>query len=245
MKLLEDLLHSLTGDYPVTAGAIGSHLIAVSSRRLGLASNLTGHDSNHSVVFTEGIPPLPGSSSRDLANWLLEEQLLKAGVGMAALNSLLEPKPDSLIELNAKKLIAAKATGKNLAVVGHFPFIEELRSKVQRLWVIEKQPRKGDISEDQGFLVLPEADVVAVTASSLINHTFQRILASCKPGSFKIMLGPSTPLSRILFDYGVDVIGGTLVEREHRVLEMVKQGTPFRRLQGVRTVVMARNSISA
>ena len=36
MQLLEELINSLKRDLPVTAGVVGSHLIAVASRRLGL-----------------------------------------------------------------------------------------------------------------------------------------------------------------------------------------------------------------
>jgi uncharacterized protein (DUF4213/DUF364 family) len=99
------------------------------------------------------------------------------------------------------------------------------------------------MSEDEGYQLLSEADVVAITGSSLINHTFDRIMFSCRAGSFKIMLGPSTPLSPILFDYGLDVIGGALVDDADTVLAMVEEGAAFRQLKGVRTVVMAKDPL--
>ena len=52
-----------------------------------------------------------------------------------------------------------------------------------------------------------------------------------------------TPLSPVLFDYGLDVIGGTLVETVDRVLADVQKGVAFRKLKGVRTVVMAKDSL--
>jgi len=108
---------------------------------------------------------------------------------------------------------------------------------------MEKQPGAERISEEEGYQLLPEADVVAITGSSLINHTFERIMSNCKSASFKIMLGPSTPLSPVLFDYGLDAIGGALVEVVNTVLAEVERGAAFRRLKGVRTVVMAKDSI--
>jgi len=178
-----------------------------------------------------------------LAGWLLKDKWLDAGIGMAALNSMLDIDYESLTDVNAKLIIADRAAGKNLVVVGHFPFVERLRSKVRNLWVMEKEPREGDLSEEEGYQVLAEADVVAITGSSLINHTFERIVRSCRLGSYKIILGPSTPLSPIIFDSGIDAIGGTLVEDESRVLSMVEEGFPFRRLKGVRTVVMAKDAL--
>ena len=59
------------------------------------------------------------------------------------------------------------------------------------------------------------------------------------------MLGPSTPLSPVLFDYGLDAIGGALVEVVNTVLDQVELGAAFRNLKGVRTVAMAKDSLVA
>jgi uncharacterized protein (DUF4213/DUF364 family) len=245
MKVLEQLVDSLTTDQPVTAAVIGSHLIAVMSRRLGLASNLHSPGCQGPDVLPDTVGSLVGKNGRELARQVLLDEWLQAGIGMAALNSLLDLDYESLVEINAKQIIADRANGKDLVVVGHFPFVEELRAKVRNLWIMEKEPRAGDLSEEEGYQALARADVVAVTGTSLINHTFDRILASCQPGSFKIMLGPSTPLSPILLEFGLDVIGGALVEDEATVLTMVEKGVVFRRLKGIRTVVMAKDPRAA
>jgi hypothetical protein len=239
MEILQELLESLKMDLPVTAGVVGSHLIAVASQRLGLAAHLPSQGQSDAVVSEQGVGTLIGRRARDLAYWLLEDHWVRAGIGMAALNSVLEIDYQALLEVNAKQIIV----GKNLMVVGHFPFIGQLRSKVRNLWVMEKEPRSGDLSEEEGYQALTEADVVAITGSCLINHTFDRIMANCKPGSFKIMLGPSTPLSTILLDCGLDVIGGALVEEKSVVLRMVEDGAAFRQLKGVRTVVMTKDTL--
>ncbi|MGB5923700.1 MAG: DUF364 domain-containing protein [Syntrophobacteria bacterium] len=243
MEILQELLESLKIDLPVTAGVVGSHLIAVASQRLGLAAHLHSQGQSDVVVSEQGVGTLIGRRARDLAYWVLEDHWVRAGIGMAALNSVLEIDYQALLEVNAKQIIAERAIGKNLMVVGHFPFIGQLRSKVRNLWVMEKEPRSGDLSEEEGYQALAGADVVAITASCLINHTFDRIMANCKPGSFKIMLGPSTPLSTILLDCGLDVIGGALVEEESVVLRMVENGAAFRQLKGVRTVVMTKDTL--
>jgi uncharacterized protein (DUF4213/DUF364 family) len=242
MEILQALLDSLAIDVPVTAGVVGAHLMAVASQRLGLAAHLPSQGQSDAADSEKGVGILIGKRACDLASWLLEDHLVRAGIGMAALNSVLEIDYQALIEVNAKKIIADRAIGKNLMVVGHFPFIGQLRSKVRNLWVMEKEPRGGDLCEEEGYQALAEADVVAITGSCLINHTFDQIMANCKVGSFKVMLGPSTPLSTILLDCGLDVIGGALVEEKSTVLRMVEKGAAFRQLQGVRTVVMAKDT---
>ncbi|MFO8011204.1 MAG: DUF364 domain-containing protein [Dehalococcoidia bacterium] len=42
---------------------------------------------------------------------------------------------------------------------------------------------------------MPRADVVAITSTSLINHTFEDLIQLCDANALVIMLGPSTPLS--------------------------------------------------
>jgi hypothetical protein len=243
MQVLEELINSLRRDRPVKAAVVGSHLIAVASRRLGLAARLPGNEGGEQDSCEEDMFALGGRSACDLAMWLLENEWLRAGLGMASLNSLLDIEHDKLQETNAKHIIADRSAGKNLMVVGRFPFVKMIQPNVRNLWVMEKQASAGCISEEEGYQLLPEADVVAITGSSLINHTFERIISHCRVDSFKIMLGPSTPLSPVLFDYGVHVIGGALVEGADTVLAEVERGVAFRKLQGVRTVVMVKDSL--
>ncbi len=243
MQILGELLNSLKRDLPVTAAVVGSHLIAVASRRLGLAARLPGNEGAEQVSCEKNMFALGSMSARDLAMWLLENEWLRAGIGMASLNSLLDIEHDKLQETNAKHIIAARSAGKNLMVVGRFPFVKMIQPNVRNLWVMEKKTCADCISEEEGYQLLPEADVVAITGSSLINHTFERIISHCRTDSLKIMLGPSTPLSPVLFDYGVDVIGGALAERVDTVLAEVEQGVAFRKLKGVRTVVMVKDSL--
>jgi uncharacterized protein (DUF4213/DUF364 family) len=243
MELLKELINCLKSDLPVTAGVVGSHLIAVASRRLGLAAHLPTAEHGEPVFSVKAKFNLIGRSARDLAMWLMGDDWLKAGIGMASLNSLLEIDHDKLHETNAKHLIAERAAGKNLMVVGHFPFVNKIRLDVRNLWVMEKQPGRDYLSEEEGYELLPEADVVAITGSSLINHTFKRIMSNCRSGSFKIMLGPSTPLSPVLLDYGLDAIGGTLVDTVNTVLAQIRRGAAFRKLKGIRTVVMAKDTL--
>lgn len=116
MQLLKDM----KTDLPVTAAAVGSHLIAVASRRLGLAAHLPRGEASEPVISEKVMFALIGRNARDIAMWLLGDEWLRAGIGMASLNSLLEIDYDNLLETNTKQIIAKRAAGKNLMVVGHF-----------------------------------------------------------------------------------------------------------------------------
>jgi uncharacterized protein (DUF4213/DUF364 family) len=129
-----------------------------------------------------------------------------------------------------------KGKGKKVAVIGHFPFVNKLKHEFSEFWVIERRPQPGDLTVIEGAKVLPEADVVAITGSTLLNHTLDMILAICRPDSFKILMGPTTPFSPILFDYGIDALCGTVVEDEDLVCDCISRHLPFKKLKGIRRI---------
>jgi len=67
-----------------------------------------------------------------------------------------------------------KGKGKMIAIVGHFPFVPKRREIAKELWVIEKNPRKGDFTESEAEYLIPQADVVGITA--ITNHTWDHML---------------------------------------------------------------------
>ena len=120
----------------------------------------------------------------------------------------------------------------------HFPFVGKLRNIAKKLWVIEKKPIADDLPEAMAGEILSKADIIALSATTLINHTLEGLLAACKKDSFKVMLGPTSPM----FDYGIDVISGVKVFDTEMVLCYISEGATFRQVQGVRLLSMARLS---
>jgi len=130
---------------------------------------------------------------------------------MATINSLLHIDESNCLHLNAATLIAEKGEGKKIAIIGHFPFIPKLQNITKELWVIEKNPREGDLSESQSKNYLPQADVIGITGTAITNHTIETLLPMCNPKAYLVVLGDTAPLSPVLFDYGIDAISGTKV----------------------------------
>lgn len=210
-------------------------------RRCGLAATLRGQRGHGSATIPDA-GHLVGVSARELASWARPDSgsLTQASVGFATLNALLAAAaPDQpWAELNAAEVIAERGAGRRVALVGHFPFVEELRERVGALWVLELEPRPGDLPASAAAEVLPQADIVAITSTTLINGSFAGLMALRNPAALTMLLGPSTPLSPILFDYGIDVLSGALVEDIDATLHAVSQGAGFRQVHraGVRLV---------
>lgn len=232
MSVLDDLLASLSEDAPVREVRCCAHWTAVVSRNCGLASTLHYEPHPHGHVAVRGVGTLHQRSALELAAYAQSDRLLEASIGMAAINSLLEVDEQSCVELNAAAWLAEQGRGKSVAIVGSFPFIRGLRQKVGELWVLERYPSEEELSADQANKIIPQADVVAITGTSLINDTFHELLALCRPESSIMVLGPSTPLSPLLFDYGVDVVSGTKVVDAELVLRLISQGATFRQVKG-------------
>jgi uncharacterized protein (DUF4213/DUF364 family) len=240
MTVLDDLLAGLPAGGRVRDVLVGRHLTVVSSLRCGLASTLAGHGP-HGHHPVRDVGKLERKRPQELATWARSDNALEASLGVAAINSLIEPDHRRLVEANALQLLVERGRDRNVALIGHFPFIPDLREAARDLWVIEQDPAEDEHPASAAADLLPKADVVAITGSTLINHTLEALLSRCRPRAFVMILGPSTPLSPILFDHGVAALSGIQVDDEESVLRTIRQGAGFRQVEGLRLVVMIRD----
>jgi uncharacterized protein (DUF4213/DUF364 family) len=231
-------LHSLNDDAPVRAIWVGVHWTYVCSRYGGLASTLTG-DSPHGHDSVREVGHLHEKSARQLAEYARSENPLEVSIGFAALNSLLEVDESRSVEINAAEVLAERGRGKNVALIGSFPFIPKLREAVGNLWVIEQRPAEGEYPASAAADFLPKADVVAITGTALMNHTLDDLLAHCRPASTVMILGPSTPLSPVLFKHGVTYLSGARVIDEVAALRTIGQAASFRQVEGMRLLTLS------
>lgn len=237
--ILDDLLASLYDDAPVRAVMVGAHLTVVCSRRAGLASTLTERNP-HERLKLKDVGRLHLKGARELAEYARSDNPIEASIGVAAINSLLEVHERAMREVNAAELLAERGRGRNVAIVGHFPFVTRLRDSVGKLWVIEQVPAEDDHPAEAASELLPRADVVGITGSALVNHTIDGLLSLCRPGAIVVVLGPSTPFSSTLFDRGVTMLAGAYVSDEEAVLRTAGQGASFQQVEGARRLTWIR-----
>jgi uncharacterized protein (DUF4213/DUF364 family) len=235
VKILDDLISSLGRDSPVKEIHACVFWTAVVSRHCGLASSFHEEHPYHRPVRDVG--SLTGKSALELAEYAKSDNPLEASIGMAAINSLIDVDEARCVEENAFDILAREGMDKKIAIVGHFPWIPRLRSVAGKLWVIEQRPQEGELPAEAAESILPQADVVGVTGASFINHTVERLLDLSK-NRFVVMLGPTTPLSPVLFDYGVDVLAGVKVVEADKTIRSISQGAIFSQVDGVKLVTM-------
>ena len=237
IRILDDLISSLSGDSVVHEVHTCVFWTAVLSKHCGLAS--TFHEPHPSHRPVENAGSLIGLSALELAQYARSDNVLEASIGMAAINSLIDIDEARCVRENALDVLAREGRSKNIAIVGSFPWIPKLRTIARTLWVIEQNPREGELPAEAAEDVLPQADVVGLTGTSFINHTVDRLLDLSK-NSFIVMVGPTTPLSPVLFDYGVDILAGTKVVEPDKTIRSISQGAIFSQVEGVKLVTMAK-----
>ncbi len=240
MNLIDDLVASLPADVAVKSVHVGVHWTAVSSRHCGLASTLTDHQP-HGQSKVRDVGRLHFKSAHELVEYARSDNLLEASIGVAAINSLLDVDETHIVEENAGDVLLQQGRGKRVALVGHFPFIPQLRASAGELWVIEQAPTADEYSAEAATDLIPRAEVVAITGTTLINHTLEGLLAMCDPKASVMILGPSTPLSPVLFDHGISLLSGAQVVDEAAALGTLCQGATFQQMAGVRLVTLTRD----
>lgn len=158
-----------------------------------------------------------GFSLKEAAQLVKSWDFQKASVGLAAINSFFNQmsliendfSANQLIEQDTFDDLPTLCKTNNVAMIGHFPYVDRHPFVRERLFIFELEPRKGDYPASAAEFLLPDMDYVFITASSIVNKTLPRLLALSKQATV-IVTGASCPMSSILFEKGVDRIGGTV-----------------------------------
>jgi len=239
MKILDDLLSGLQGnDFQVRSVHTCVFWTAVVSKHCGLSSTFRDEGPSHDRGVRD-VGNLTRKTALELAEYAKSNSLLEASIGMATINSLIDVDESKCIEKNAFEIILEKGKGKNVAVVAHFPWIPKLRERIKNFWVLEQRLREGDLPAKEADRILPQCDVVGITGTSFINHTIEGLLNLCK-GAYVLLIGPTSPLSPILFDHGIDAICGSKVIDVEKVTRSISEGATFKEITGVKLLTMSK-----
>jgi uncharacterized protein len=143
--------------------------------------------------------------------YLVSKESLKRAVGMACLKSIL-PTPLYYEEGNAIDRHREFAREHPTCFIGHFSEAQQWRSEGSPVDIVELFPRAGDIHWNNSHKILGQAELVLMTGLTLVNDTFEEVVRRTPGARCRVIMGPTVPLSPVLFDYGLDQIGGTLID---------------------------------
>lgn len=227
-KIVEEIIFSITADHQVERVVVGPRSSMVTSRTTGVACNLThGKDLSGVAEIGRIASRYQGGSALSLAKELLaRHDMVCRATAIAALNSLV------LVERSAKingfEILSRASKNRRVAMVGHFNFTDRLRAACGRLDVLELEPGPGDIPAVLAPDIVPKADIVAITGTTLVNGTIDGLLELVNEEQLVMVLGPTTPMSKVLFGHKVDVICGVRIDRPGDMAEKIASGVSFR-----------------
>ncbi len=175
---------------------------------------------------------LAGQNLRDLVAKIMSWEPYEATVAMAATNCCLNnrPLPDSVIletdnehaNLAVFDYFLPQLQGKNVVVVGRYPGLDSYQNQFD-MKVIELQTGANDYPAAACEYLLPTADWVFLTASSIPNKTFPRLVDLASDAT-TVLMGPSTPWLPQLHEFGIDYLAGVEIINSALLERTVSEG---------------------
>lgn len=188
------------------------------------------------AVATRTLPwpgTLKGRTLKEVGQWLTEWEPYQASMAMAAINcsinsiarppeGLVLPAQSSAANLTVFHHFLPQLHGKKVVVIGHYPGIEVFVDEYQ--WqVLERAPSAGDFPDPAAEFLLPDADWVFLSASTIPNKTFPR-LAELSADATTVLMGPTVPWLPQLSEFGIDYLAGVDVVDAEQLYQTASEG---------------------
>ena len=171
-----------------------------------------------------------GLALKELAQAAKSWNLTESGFGMAAINAFYNT-PERLVALNAYEPFDNYCTdgldlrGKHIGVVGHLNMPRSVYEQAASVRILERNPQPGDYPDSACDWLIPQCDVVIMTASTLVNKTLPHLLELSK-NAYTILAGPSCPMCPGLLDFGIDRIAGLVITDIDGMKEKIRREIP-------------------
>ena len=195
---------------------------------------------------------LQGKSLTELAAWVRSHDPYQATVGMAAVNAginrlrLLPSATNSSSDRSLQERVGVRESeneaspnrnnlavfqhflpqiqGKRIVTIGRYPGLDRfITENGLDITVLERQPGPGDLPDTASEYLLPEAEWVFITASTLTNKTFPR-LAELSRVAVTVLMGPTTPWLPELAHFGIDYLAGVEIADAVVLRQVVREG---------------------
>lgn len=205
---------------------------------------------------------LRGKKALELIKLAGSDNSMKRSVGIAVLNALsaMIMREKGLKEARILKgadaldVIDFKKSDTVVMVGAFIPFIKNLKGRTAELLIVDKHPQA--LKEEERYMwrspssvkeVMPLADIVIITGSSMVEGGLDELLTYCTKARDIVLAGPTASMwPEPFFKRGVTVMGGISVNNPDRLLQVVSEGGsgyffsgPARKMAIVREKVLA------
>lgn len=176
-----------------------------------------------------------GKPVKDVAACMVSWNMKEAGIGMAAANSFFNSEK-RLEELGLEQPHNRWCTfdldlkDKKIVLVGHLKHDEDLFAEAAEVRILEMTPQKGDYPASACEYIIPDCDILVITASTLVNKTLPRLLELGR-NAVTLLTGPTAPMcERLTEEFDLYRVTGFIpVEKETlwQKSALMEEGSPY------------------
>lgn len=258
MRIVEQVLKLVMKKVPGINGltikkacmGLGYTGVTLESGHAGLCHTLSHEMPPYCCQVNKRAGKIGGSKAIDIANMATSWDVNESVLGFATLNALSQKfldevkPPFDIRSSNFINELRVKPSDTVVMVGSLHPFIKPIREKAKELYIIERSPLlrdEGTFPDTAAEDLLPQADVVVATGSSLANGTIDRILELSNNAKEFALVGPSANvIPNPLFDRGVTAIGGVKILDGDRMIQIIAEGGGTPQLKSITEFITIR-----
>ncbi len=198
----EKSVNSKIKDY---AMGIGLCAVTLDDGRAGVAYSARDLIPWGCSIYDE-LPKIETSAEKFIELFDSNDVLLSA-LGMATINACINQGEFKNADVMEEISVSSSDV---VGMIGNFtPMVEDIKKKAKELYIFEKQDLPETISPERMPEFLPECDILLISATTLLNRTFDSIIQHARTNKIAL-LGPSTPICPEALPEAM-VFGATLV----------------------------------
>lgn len=220
---------------------VGYTAVHLTTEHVGVCFTFQAEVNPHYCHAHNRAGSLAGANALETAAMAKSWDLSESVIGLATMNALssvvFEKDPKRYCLSRGNVLDEIKFAKDDLVVmVGNMlPLREEIVNKVKQVYVLERDPMRrenGVLPDTASEGILPEADVVIITGTSLANGTVDRLLELSQDAREVAVAGASASvLPDPLFNRGVTVVGGIRALDSRKLLQVIAEGGGTKQLK--------------
>jgi uncharacterized protein (DUF4213/DUF364 family) len=205
---------------------LGYTAVKLGSGKCGVACVLRHRLDSGGCSLLSQAGTLSGQEVSQLIPLTRSSNVVEASVGLAAINALAEQgrEPSSQQDLMELLQITEKD---RVGMIGCIePLVRRIRQRTDTLFVFDeaKSEMEGLVETHEIPTILPQCHVVLLSATTLVNKTFDALMEMSSQAREICLLGPSTPLFSEFFQTrGITVLAGRQILDANTLLQIVSE----------------------
>jgi uncharacterized protein (DUF4213/DUF364 family) len=209
-----------------TTIGLGYTAVETTAGDLGLSYTMVGGSA--CSALQRAYRDFDGAQALDLLQCVRSDDTLERSLGIALVNALNQRRASAMLQDAAPGGAFMRdldiRPGVRVAMVGYFPpVVARLETAGAEVDVLDRDLEMGN---ETRFLRRIEVwpDVLVVTATTILNGSFELFMDHVGPGVRVIVLGPTTPMVPEAYEaFPIDMLGGMVAVDNDRVVSAVRQ----------------------